>query len=69
MTINQYKQIGRALVNILNKQDRLDTAKEIYAIVKSAKPVYTKNGNRRLTWEMLCTEAKIFSADTNQVGS
>lgn len=63
MTINQYKQIGRALRHILNGEDRVYTARKIYAIVKSVKPVYTKNGNRRLTWEMLCTEANIVGFD------
>jgi hypothetical protein len=59
MTIWQYKQIGRALRYVLNGEDRVYTARSIYAIARFIKPIYTKNGNRRLTWEMLCTEANI----------
>jgi hypothetical protein len=59
MTIWQYKQIGRALRYVLNAEDRVYTARNIYAIARFIKPIYTKNGNRRLTWEMLCTEANI----------
>jgi hypothetical protein len=59
MTIKQFKEIGRSLRYIIDENERLNVAREMYSTIRDIKPQYTLMGNRRLTWQMFLEEANL----------